>query len=54
MDAGLDPNLFKHGYVDVAHIASVAKKLNLAVRCTMSNEALCFVYLVDFRSTNIF
>ena len=54
VDAGLDPNLFKHGYVDVAHIASVAKKLNLAVRCTMSNEALCFVYLVDFRSTNIF
>ena len=38
VDAGIDQSKFPHGYVDLPDIAMIAEKLNLAVRCTISDE----------------
>eukprot|EP00438_Fugacium_kawagutii_P014416 Skav236071 [mRNA] locus=scaffold2211:153024:160283:+ [translate_table: standard] len=45
VNAGLDATEFPHGYVHLDQIALVAAKLNLAVRCTISDEA--FTRLLD-------
>lgn len=38
VNAGVDAREFPHGYVHLDQIAVVAAKLNLAVRCTISDE----------------